>query len=59
MTRLGLVAATAAAVAFLCIPAVPQTKADSAPSTEKSSADTYRQLNLFAEVFERVRSDYV
>src|SRR6185437_4849906 len=59
MTRLGLVAATAAAVAFLCIPAVPQTKADTSAPTEKSNADTYRQLNLFAEVFERVRSDYV
>src|SRR6185437_539757 len=59
MKRLGLVAATAAAVVFVCTPAVPQTQADTSAPTEKSNADTYRQLNLFAEVFERVRSDYV
>ncbi|MBV9522476.1 MAG: S41 family peptidase [Alphaproteobacteria bacterium] len=60
MKRLGVVAATAATLVFLSIPAVPQTQTDSSPqTTTKSNADTYRQLNLFAEVFERVRSDYV
>ncbi len=60
MKRLGLVAATAATLVFLSIPAVPQTQPDNAASAPaKSNADTYRQLNLFADVFERVRSDYV
>ncbi|MFX8523853.1 hypothetical protein ABTM10_20475, partial [Acinetobacter baumannii] len=26
---------------------------------ETNSSDTYRQLNLFGDVFERVRNDYV
>jgi carboxyl-terminal processing protease len=30
-----------------------------APSAEAVGADTYRELNLFGDVFERVRSDYV
>ncbi|HZS83486.1 MAG TPA: S41 family peptidase [Stellaceae bacterium] len=60
MKRFGLVAATAAALVFLSIPAVPQAQTDnSTEKSAKSNADTYRQLNLFAEVFERVRSDYV
>ena len=29
------------------------------PKTEKKSADTYELLNLFGEVFERVKEDYV
>jgi carboxyl-terminal processing protease len=33
--------------------------AGAAPQTPASSADTYKALNLFAEVFERVRQDYV
>ena len=28
-------------------------------SAEAASSDTYRQLNLFGDVFERVRADYV
>ena len=52
MKRLGLVAAAAASVVFLGMSAA-------VPQTAKSNSDTYRQLNLFAEVFERVRSDYV
>ena len=28
-------------------------------SAKAAAADTYRQLNLFGDVFERVRSDYV
>jgi carboxyl-terminal processing protease len=52
MKRLGLVAAAAATVALLGVSAA-------VPQTAKSNTDTYRQLNLFAEVFERVRSDYV
>ena len=30
-----------------------------AAKAEKSNADTYRLLNLFGDVFERVRADYV
>src|SRR3954447_7153551 len=58
MKRFALVAATAAiaGLAFLSVPGNTQT-AGSPPA--KSNSDTYRQLNLFAEVFERVRSDYV
>jgi carboxyl-terminal processing protease len=52
MKRFGLVAAAAATVALIGISAA-------VPQTAKSNTDTYRQLNLFAEVFERVRSDYV
>src|SRR5258707_1570597 len=52
MKRHALAAAAAATVAFLVIPSAT-------PQTAKSNSDTYRQLNLFAEVFERVRSDYV
>jgi carboxyl-terminal processing protease len=52
MKRLGLVAASAATVVLLSGSAA-------ITQTTKSSSDTYRQLNLFAEVFERVRSDYV
>src|SRR5580698_2310211 len=31
----------------------------SEPAQAASAGDTYRQLNLFGDVFERVRSDYV
>ena len=47
-----MVAAAAASVVVLSVSVA-------APQTGKSNSDTYRQLNLFAEVFERVRSDYV
>ena len=29
------------------------------PVAQSASSETYRQLNLFGDVFERVRSDYV
>src|SRR5579859_5512406 len=59
MKRFALVAAAAAiaGLAFLSVPGNTQTAGT--PPTAKSNSDTYRQLNLFAEVFERVRSDYV
>ncbi len=53
MMRLGLTAATAVTVISLLMPPVL------AAEKEKPSADTYRQLDLFGEVFERVRADYV
>jgi carboxyl-terminal processing protease len=59
MNRFALVAAVAAiaGLAFLSVPGNTQTAGT--PPAAKSNSDTYRQLNLFAEVFERVRSDYV
>ena len=49
----------AAAVAFLITP-VFGTGAISAETTDtKNNAETYRLLNLFGDVFERVRADYV
>jgi carboxyl-terminal processing protease len=39
--------------------AVWLTVAFAASAQQNNSSDTYRQLNLFGEVFERVRSDYV
>jgi carboxyl-terminal processing protease len=60
MIRLGLSAATAATIlAFLAAPAPAQQKQQSARPSPQSNADTYRQLDLFGEVFERVRADYV
>ena len=60
MIRLGLSAATAATIlALLAAPAPAQQKQQSARPSPQSNADTYRQLDLFGEVFERVRADYV
>ena len=53
MKRLGLIAALAAA---LCILPLRQ-DVDAAPTT--NTAETYKELNLFGDVFEKVRSDYV
>ncbi|HEY5209065.1 MAG TPA: S41 family peptidase [Stellaceae bacterium] len=56
--RLGLtLAATAVAAWFTYTPAIAADAA--ATATPKTTSDTYRQLDLFGEVFERVRSDYV
>ena len=59
MQRFAFVAAATATaiVALVSIPGITQTTGPTSPA--KSNSDTYRQLNLFAEVFERVRSDYV
>src|SRR6266852_3985531 len=59
MKRFAFVAAATATaiVALVSIPGITQTTGPTSPA--KSNSDTYRQLNLFAEVFERVRSDYV
>src|SRR5476651_235713 len=59
MTRLRLVS-TAAILAFLAVPVAytyGQDKADKTSSAEKS--ELYQQLNLFGDVLERVRRDYV
>ena len=55
MKRFGLLAATAATVVLFGAGVVLSRSTPPA----KSNSDTYRQLNLFAEAFERVRSDYV
>ncbi|HEV8028789.1 MAG TPA: S41 family peptidase, partial [Stellaceae bacterium] len=54
--RLALTAASAATVVWLLAP--PVVAAEQTPPTP-SNSDTYRQLDLFGEVFERVRADYV
>jgi carboxyl-terminal processing protease len=59
MKRYGLVAAGAAALLWLAAPAPAQNTTGTPPQASKSNSDTYRQLNLFSEVFERVRADYV
>src|SRR6186997_1113282 len=53
------IASTAALLAFLAVPPVwaQDTKADKAPATDKS--ELYQQLNLFGDVLERIRRDYV
>ena len=54
------IAATALAlgIAVAFTPSVPALAADAASST-KFSGDTYKYLELFGDVFERVRKDYV
>ena len=54
--RFGLTWAAAALVATLAF--APAVSADDSVNS-KVGADTYRQLDLFGEVFERVRADYV
>ena len=56
MRRVMLVA-SAVAVMSLVGPVVAAPPAE--PQPAGTSADTYKALNLFAEVFERVRQDYV
>jgi carboxyl-terminal processing protease len=58
MMRLSMAVASAAMLVFVL---APQGSAADKPQTdqEQSSSETYRQLDLFGEVFERVRSDYV
>jgi carboxyl-terminal processing protease len=52
MNRLGFLTVSGAALLLVSSPAAPQ-------STTKDNSDTWKQLNIFSEVFERVRSDYV
>ena len=54
MKRLGLIAATAGAVLLF----TPLSLLDAAPASSNNT-ETYKQLNLFGDVFELVRSDYV
>src|SRR5882762_1613316 len=52
MKRSGLLAAAVAAVALLSL-------RQDLGAASPNSTETYKQLNLFGEVFERVRADYV
>src|SRR6201998_3327675 len=52
MKRSGLLAAAVAAVALLSL-------RQDLGAASPNSAETYKQLNLFGEVFERVRAEYV
>src|SRR3954452_193190 len=58
MMRFKALAASTAAFLFLAVTPLPAQQAP-AGQQNKASSDTYRQLNLFGEVFERVRADYV
>ena len=53
MKRSGLIAVAAATILVLSL------RQDVGAAAPTNSAETYKQLNLFGEVFERVRADYV
>src|SRR5499427_6392162 len=55
MKRSGLVAVAAATVFVFSL----RQDVGAAPPATANSAETYKQLNLFGEVFEKVRSEYV
>jgi carboxyl-terminal processing protease len=59
MRKTSLVLLGAASGAALTLLAVQPHMAFVGASAKAAAADTYRQLNLFGDVFERVRSDYV
>ena len=57
MRRLGLVVAFAAAL--LIVPMQRDLSAAASNSPAANTAETYKELNLFGDVFEKVRSEYV
>ncbi|MGH7001842.1 MAG: S41 family peptidase, partial [Stellaceae bacterium] len=58
MMRFRHLAVSAAILVWLLAPAAQSADAPQTPAP-KHDADTYRDLDLFGEVFERVRADYV
>jgi carboxyl-terminal processing protease len=58
MKRLGLIAAAAGAV-FLFVLDQEAGAASSSTATSSNNAESYKQLDLFGDVFELVRSNYV
>ncbi len=56
MKRLGLIAAAAGAVFLFCL---QQDVGAAQTSSSSNTPDTYKQLNLFGDVFELVRANYV
>jgi carboxyl-terminal processing protease len=59
MRKTSLILIGAAAGAALTLLATQPRIAFMSASAKAAAADTYRQLNLFGDVFERVRADYV
>ena len=59
MMRFSMAAAAAAMLGLLLVPMPASRAADQPAAKPDTSSDTYRQLDLFGEVFERVRADYV
>jgi carboxyl-terminal processing protease len=57
MMRIGLTSATA--ILLACLAFAPAVAADTPQKPASGDSDTYRQLDLFGDVFERVRADYV
>src|SRR5215471_7548795 len=55
MKRSGLIAVAAATVFVFAL----RQDIAAAPPATANSAETYKQLNLFGEVFEKVRAEYV
>jgi carboxyl-terminal processing protease len=55
MKRLGLIAATAGAALLLVL----NQDVGAAPASSENTPQTYKQLNLFGDVFDLVRADYV
>ncbi|MFZ1965461.1 MAG: S41 family peptidase [Roseiarcus sp.] len=47
------------AIGAICAGWAPQTLSAFSQSAYAAAADTYRQLNLFGDVFEKIRNDYV
>ncbi len=56
--KASLLLAGAAAGAIVAL-SVTQTQFFTGSEANAASADTYRELNLFGDVFERIRADYV
>src|SRR5579871_2607152 len=66
MMRIGIAAATAATLVWLLVPgdtALGQAQQPAAPQAQQQNPsqkqEIYRELDLFGQVLERVRSDYV
>ncbi len=56
---IGLMMVCVVALSFFAAPATADEPRTAGQTEIKSVSDTYRQLNLFGDVFERVRSQYV
>jgi len=52
-------ALTLASVLSLTSPVLAESKSVKTAGTQKNHSETYKQLNLFGDVFERVRAEYV
>ena len=59
MRKVSLIVLSAAAGAALTLFVTQPRSMTMGSSARAATSDTYRQLNLFGDVFERVRTDYV